>query len=313
VPSELAVLRTADADEAARFFAEVDPEELVRVVAETPDADLVELISRDEIRPAAIGGILARLHEFSIPERVARLDGVVRFDLDRRGRVLERHALSFADGRMALVPDADETLAADVVLHTSLLRFVRLVSGEHNAGLEYLSGRLDIEGDADLALGVGGIFRVPGQGAVAVDPRDLDPVEVATALGTVKGSHLKKVMRSGFRPVVLGEIFRRLPEFVNPARAAELDLTIGFRLTGNPSGELERYVVRIDHGTTTVTEGDDGQPRDATVICEGHDFLRLATGHLNPVAGVLKGTLKVRGDKAKALQLSGAIDIPQAR
>jgi putative sterol carrier protein len=311
VPSELAVLRTADAEEATRFFADVDAEELVRVVAETSDADLLELITRDEIRPAAIGGILARLHEFSIPDRVARLDGVVRFDLDRRGRVLERHALSFADGQMTFLPDCDDSLAADVVLHTSLLRFVRLVSGEYNAGLEYLSGSLDIEGDADLALGVGGIFKVPGQGSVAVDPRELDPVEVATALGRVKGTHLKKVMRSGFRPVVLGEIFRRLPDFVNPERAAKLDVTVGFRLTGNPSGELERYLVRIAHGTTTVTEGDEGEPRDATVICEGHDFLRLATGHLNPVAGVLKGTLKVRGDKARALQLSAAIDIPQ--
>ncbi len=163
---------------------------------------------------------------------------------------------------------------------------------------------MDIDGDADLALGVGGIFKVPGQGSVAVDPRALDPVEVATALGRVKGSHLKKVMRSGFRPVVLGEIFRRLPDFVNPKRAARLDIGVGFRLVGNPTGEIERYVVRIDHGTTTVAEGDAGEARDATVTCEGHDFLKLATGHLNPVAGVLKGTLKVRGDKAKALQLS---------
>ena len=155
-------------------------------------------------------------------------------DLERRGGLLERHALSFADGEMTFLPDADESLAADVVLHTSLLRVDRLVSGQHNAGLEYLSGRLDIDGNADLALGVGGIFKVPGQGSVAVDPRELDPVEVATALGRVKGSHLKKVMRSGFRPVVLGEIFRRLPDFVNPRRAARLDVTVGFRLTGHP-------------------------------------------------------------------------------
>jgi len=27
-------------------------------------------------------------------------------------------------------------------------------------------------------------------------------------------------------------------------------------LTGNPSGVVERYVVTIDHGTATVTQGD---------------------------------------------------------
>ena len=41
-------------------------------------------------------------------------------------------------------------------------------------------------------------------------------------------------------------------------------------------------------------------------------FLRLATGHLNPVVGVLKGALKVKGDRGKALALAGAIDIPEA-
>ena len=48
------------------------------------------------------------------------------------------------------------------------------------------------------------------------------------------------------------------------------------------------------------------------MTCEGHDFLKLATGHLNPVFGVLRGHLKVKGDPAKALQLSSVIDIPQA-
>ena len=109
MPAELAALRTADDDDAARFFAAADPEDLVRAVAPTSDADLLDLIARDEIRPAAVQGILARLHEFSVPERLARLDGVVRFDLHRRGRVLERHALTFADGAMTFVRDADES------------------------------------------------------------------------------------------------------------------------------------------------------------------------------------------------------------
>jgi putative sterol carrier protein len=313
VRPELDQLRTADSGEAASFFAEVDPELLVQAVAAASDADLLELIGRSEIRSAAVAGILGRLHEFSVPERVARLRGVIRFDLEQRGKLLERHALAFDDGTMELRPDADEKAPADVVLRTSVLVFVRLVSGERNAGLEYLAGGLDIEGDADLALGVGGIFRVPGTDSVAVDPTALDPVDVATALKGVKGDHLAKVMRSGFRNVVLGEIFRRLPDFVDPKKAAKVQLRVGFRLTGAPSGDIERYVVEVDRGIATVTDGDEGGDRDATVTCEGHDFLRLATGHLSPIAGVLRGQLKVKGDRAKALQLSSVIDIPQAR
>lgn len=296
------------------LFAAIDPESLVGAVAQLSDDELLELIGRDEIRPVAISGILGRLHEYSIPERVADLEGVVRFDLERRGKLLERHALSFSGGTMTLRAGVEETADADVVLTTSIVRFVRLVSGERNAGLEYLSGKLDIDGDADLALGVGGIFKVPGTGEVAVDPRLLDPIDVASALGEVKSDHLKKVMRSGFRNVVLDEIFRRLPEFVDPKKTAKVSLRVGFRLTGNPSGEIERHLVVIERGVATVTDGlTEDDPRDATVTCEGHDFLRLATGHLSPVVGVLKGQLKVKGDKAKALQLASVIDIPQAR
>lgn len=314
VRPDLDQLRTADPGEAARFFDDVDPELLVQAVAAASDADLLELIGRDEIRSAAVAGILGRLHEFSLPERMARLQGVVRFDLHHRDRVLERHALSFDDGTMTPQFDIDDQTPADVVLTTSVLTFVRLVSGDRNAGLEYLAGRLDIDGDADLALELGGIFRVPGTDSVAVDPTALDPVDVATALKDVKGDHLAKVMRSGFRTVVLSEIFRRLPDFVDQKKAAKVQLCVGFRLTGAPSGDIERYVVEVDRGIATVTAGDQGSDhRNATVTCEGHDFLRLATGHLSPIAGVLKGQLKVKGDRAKALQLSSVIDIPQPR
>jgi len=305
-------LRTASPAEATAFFADIDPEALVAEVRRTSDAELLALVAREEIRPAAVEGILGRLHEYAVAERLDGLSGVVRFDLERRGTLLERHGLAFEGGRMVLrrgLPEAEHT---DVVLRTSVLRFVRIVSGERNAGLEYLRGKLDIDGDAMLALAVGGLFRVPGSSAVAVDPSALDPVEVARALGEVRAEHLRKVMASGFRPIVLSEIFRRLPDFVDERKAAKSDLTIGFRLLGNPSGEVERYVVRVRGGVATVSAGDAGEDRDATVTCEGHDYLRLATGHLNPVSGVLKGQLRVRGDKAKALAFSSVIDIPQA-
>ncbi|MFC4784829.1 SCP2 sterol-binding domain-containing protein [Nocardioides sp. MAHUQ-72] len=309
---DLHQLSSATRAEATAFFAEVDPESLVAAVRATPDDDLLALLAREEVRTAAVLGILGRLHEYAVTERLAELRGVVRFDLERRGTLLERHGLAFDGGSMTLLedPSAGDT---DVVLRTSLLRFVRIVSGERNAGLEFLGGKLDIDGDALLALAVGGIFRVPGTGAVAVDPTALDPVDVATVLGGVRHDHLRKVMASGFRPIVLGEIFRRLPDYLNPRKAARADLTVGFRLLGNPTGEIERYVVRVTGGAATVTAGDEGEQRDATVTCEGHDYLRLATGHLNPVTGVLKGQLKVKGDKAKALQLSSVIDIPQPR
>lgn len=317
---ELTPLLRATAAEAAAFFAGVDPERLVAAVRDTSDEELLELIGRDDIRRAAVEGILSRLHEYAIAERLAAVHGTVRFDLERRGVLLERCSLAFDRGNLTVVPDPSDHQPVDVVLRTSVLRLMRLVSGERNAGLEYLSGKLDIDGDADLALAIGGIFRVPGTGQVAVDPTALDPSDVAAALADVKNDHLRKVMASGFREVVLGEIFRRLPDYVNPRKARGADLHIGFRLLGNPSGEIERYAVRVRDGVAVVTrpeaggsaDADDAERRDATVTCEAFEFLKLATGHLSAITGVLRGQLKVKGDKAKALQLSSIIDIPHA-
>ena len=310
---ELTPLRTAGPDEAARFFADVDAEELVAAVAATSDAELAAIVDRDEIRPVAVEGILTRLGEYAVPQRLAAMEGAVRIDLERRGRVVERHGLSFSGGAIDLRTHVGDDHPADVVLRSDALRFVRLVSGGCNAALEYLAGTLDIAGSAELALALGGLFRVPGSDDAVVDPAALDPVDVATALSSASRKHLESVMTSGFRPVVLGEIFRRLPDLVDPATAGDTSLTVGFRLTGNPSGEVERYVVSLACGVATVEAGESGGSRDATVTCQAHDFLRLATGHLNAVTGVLKGQLKVKGDKAKALKLSSVIDIPQPR
>jgi alkyl sulfatase BDS1-like metallo-beta-lactamase superfamily hydrolase len=110
----------------------------------------------------------------------------------------------------------------------------------------------------------------------------------------------------------LVEAVRALPDDARKARG--LRVAIGFRLTGRPDDEVDRYVVRLEDGAASVLSGGDAdavgrEQRNATVTCGAHDFLRLATGHLSPVSGVLRGRLKVRGDKAAALRLAGAFDI----
>lgn len=300
-------------DLALLLDADTDPEVLVAAVREASDDAVVALVEQPDVRRSAVGLIVGRLHEYALLDAVADVRGSVRLDLHHDGTVVERHLLGLDHGVLAVTPDVAADHPADVVLSTTVLGFVRLVSGEANAGLEHLAGRLDVTGDTALALAFGGIFVVPGTDRVAVDPTRLDPVDVATVLADVPEEHLREVMSSGLRAVVLDEIFRRLPEFVDARKAARCDLTIGFRLLGAPDGTVERRTVRVLRGVAAVTDGDEGEERDATITCEGHDFLRLATGHLSAITGVLRGRLKVRGDKAKALKLADVMQIPQAR
>lgn len=312
------VLSGMSAAELDRFFHETDAEEIVALAQATSDAEVERLLRRTDVRSAAVGSVLARLDEYAVPDRLSRVQGRVSFRLGVSRREDETYLVAFEEGGVHVVPPPESHgSGADVTVTTDMLHFLRMVTGGANAALLHLGDRLAIDGDELLALEVGGVFRVPGTDGVAVDPTALDPVDVAVAIAGVKDAHLRRVMGGGLREVVLGEVFRRLPEYVDEAKARRHRLAVGFKIAGRPDGEADRYVVRLVDGRAEVERldglvpaPDDGPERDATIALDGAQFLKLVTGHLNPVAGVMKGRLKVHGDVKAALTFSALMDIP---
>jgi putative sterol carrier protein len=310
VTIEIEHLATMSASEVGEFFRTSDVLEITTVIRDASDEQLSRLIEIDHFRVEGVGAILDRFAEFADPGRLSEIDGVVRFDLARGKKYAERHTARFASGSVTLEPDAEP----DVTITADLVDFVRLVTGQSNAALLYLGARLGIDGHAMLALAVGSVFTIPGSGLAAVDPTVLDPVDVATAVAATSGKHMRSVMEGEFRPIVLEEVFRRFPEFIDTGKAADLELIVGFRIGGRPDGEVDRYVVHVRDGACTIeTDPPEGQRRDATITIDGADFLRLALGQMHPVRGVLTGALKVKGDRAKALALNAVMVPPQPR
>ena len=297
-------------DEVRGFFRDSDVLEVTAVIRDADDDELRRLIGIEHFRAEGVGAILDRFPEFADAARLREIEGVVRFRLARGAGRTEVHTARFAAGQVSLAPNAKP----DVTIDAGIVDFVRLVTGQSNAALLYLGGRLAIEGQALLALAVGSVFTVPGSDEVAVDPTMLDPVDVATVVATTSAKHMRTVMEGDFRPVVLGEVFRRFPDFIDAGKAGSLVLTIGFRIGGRRDGQVDRYVVHIRDGSCSIeTDPPEGQRRDATISLDGVDFLRLATGQLHPVRGVLTGAMKVKGDRAKALALNAVMVPPQPR
>lgn len=292
------------------YFCTTDVLAITQMIRATTDDELRRLIELDPFREEAVDAILDRFPEFADTQRLTEIDGVVRFELTRSKKQTDCHTARFARGTVTLEPDAtpDVTITADIV------DFVRLVTGQSNAALLYLGDRLGITGQEMLALAVGTVFTVPGSDHAAVDPTLLDPVEVATAVATTSGRHMRAVMEGGFRPIVLAEVFRRFPDFIDTGKARTLRLSVGFRIGGRKDGQVDRYCVHVEEGVCTIeTDPAEGQHRDATITIEGADFLRLVTGQLHPVRGVLTGALKVKGDRSKALALNAVMIPPQPR
>jgi len=292
------------------YFRTSDVLDITTMIRDASEEELRRLIDLDHVREEALNAILDRFAEFSHAERLVAVDGVVRFELARSKEQTECHTARFSAGNVTLEPEA----VPDVTIATDILDFVRLVTGESNAALLYLGGKLGIEGRERLALDVGTVFTVPGSDHAAVDPTALDPVDVATAVAATSGKHVRAVMEGGFRPIVLAEVFRRFPEFIDTGKAGDLELCVGFRIGGRRDGGVDRYCVHLEDGVCTIeTDPPEGQLRDATISLDGADFLRLATGQLHPVRGVLTGALKVKGDRTKALALNAVMVPPRPR
>ena len=121
-------------------------------------------------------------------------------------------------------------------------------------------------------------------------------------------------MEGGFRPIVLEEVFRRFPDFIDAEKAGDLQLSVGFRIGGRADGEVDRYVVHVADGVCTIeTSPPEGQRRDATITVEGADFLRLATGQLYRGARRAHRRAQGQGDRAKALALNAVMVPPEPR
>ncbi len=297
------------ADEVREFLLAADVVDITDLIRAASESELKALVELEQFRSHGVAAILERFADFSDPQRLGEIDGVVRFDLAGSKRHAAPYTARFAAGRVIL-----EDGTPDVIIALDVTHFLRLVTGEANAALLYLAGHLAIEGAELLALAVGSVFTVPGSGQPGVDPTALDPVEVATAVASTSAKHMRAVMQGGFRPIVLEEVFRRFPDFIDSEKSRDLRISVGFRIGGRADGEYDRYLVHVFDGVCRIdVSPDEVTPRDATIIIDGADFLRLATGQLHPVRGVLTGAMKVKGNRAKALALNAVMVPPQPR
>lgn len=222
--------------------------------------------------------------------------GVVRVEVAMPDGGLESACIGFAASGVGFV-EADP----QAVLRLPLAEVRRLADGAADGALLHLAGVLEVIGDEDLVLRIGSTLRT-ATGSPLIDAAALNPVAVSAAIAETRTEHLARVMAGGFRPLVLTEVFRRLPEFLIAEKAERVRVAVAFEVSGRPDGAVDRYVVRVAEGSCTVLPDPAGaEPVDATLELEGHQFLRLVLGHLDPVRGALSGQVRVRGQVLKAL------------
>jgi SCP-2 sterol transfer family len=174
--------------------------------------------------------------------------------------------------------------------------------------------------------------------ARAVDPRLLDEaqfvqlIDVLDMLGRVgTGVHLAAMRTETFvwfvsraspgqldrlmshphlRHVVFTEVFRRMSEHLDPARAESVEEVVHWRFTGGSTDDgYDRFETVLTNGTCT-SGTEPTADASVTLTLAPTDFLQVVTGGVAVATLFMRGRVKVKGDIAFAAGLINYFDLP---
>jgi len=134
---------------------------------------------------------------------------------------------------------------------------------------------------------------------------------VAKMVADTPDDRLEKVMRSPARRAVLEGIFWQMPRLVERRQAARVTATVRWSITGRGDGGADAYNLEIANGECRVTRGDTGVDPRLTVILDGAEFVRLATGNSDPMQAYFNGRMALAGDIMFAATLTTLFRFPK--
>jgi putative sterol carrier protein len=139
------------------------------------------------------------------------------------------------------------------------------------------------------------------------------PAYVADGFGRVVQNappeRLEQLMRSPARKPALDGIFWQMPKQVNPDVAKDMTTTIRWRITGRPDDGVDVYQLEVDKGEVKTVKGESGEPK-LTVTMDAVEFLKLASGNLDPMQAYFKGRIELSGDIMVAAKLAQLFKLP---
>jgi hypothetical protein len=113
------------------------------------------------------------------------------------------------------------------------------------------------------------------------------------------------------RDAILHEIFRRMPESLDPARAGDIDAVVDWQILDRPDGGADRFQVVIRDGACTVTSEGSEEP-DVTYKLGPVDFLKLVSGVVTGPELFVFGRLSIDGDLVLAARMPSLFSLPSS-
>ncbi|MFL5838388.1 MAG: SCP2 sterol-binding domain-containing protein [Solirubrobacteraceae bacterium] len=138
-----------------------------------------------------------------------------------------------------------------------------------------------------------------------------DPAQYAALVRNTTDDQLAAGLRAN-RDVILGQIFTRMAEHLDPDKARDAEAVIEWRICGRDGGGHDRYQVIVTHGTCAI-EREGGHEPSAVFTIGPVEFLRLVTGNVNGPELFLTGRITVEGDLMLAAIAQSWFRVPGQR
>lgn len=123
----------------------------------------------------------------------------------------------------------------------------------------------------------------------------------ANAVGKVMKKELMRELEEEETavPVPVAHFFEEMPDRFIPERAAGVEATISYNITGKGGG---KWTVTIRDGVMTLSAGILKNPR-VYLVARDRDYHDIVTGKLDGVTAVVTGKMKIEGDVGFMAQL----------
>ena len=140
----------------------------------------------------------------------------------------------------------------------------------------------------------------------------VDETQLVQIVAGATDQQLEELMASEARKEILDDIFRRMAEHVDPARARDVTTVLHWKIYDRPEGGYDHYEVVLEGGTCTVSESPSREPA-VTLKLKPVNFLKLVSGNASGPTMFMTGKLKLEGDVMLASRLTSMFHIPSGR
>jgi putative sterol carrier protein len=138
--------------------ADVETAEFSRIVKNTPDAEIASVMDGDG-RKRILDTIFERMPGTFRPDRAGNTSAVIHWTITGGPSGSDSYELVIADGRCTLSPSLERE--PQLAVTVAPVDFIKLVSGNANPVVMFMTGKLKAKGDLPLAASIQNLFDIP--------------------------------------------------------------------------------------------------------------------------------------------------------